>query len=64
MSGNLDSEIRVDLIARHLPADARSGAGDSYIGLLNFAGETDALGAPEAENRAKGVPKIGTDSLN
>jgi len=40
------------------------GAGDSYIGLLNFSGETDALGAPEPENRGNLVPKVGTDSLN
>ena len=40
------------------------GAGDSYIGLLNFGEKTDALGAPEPENRANLVPKIGTDSMN
>jgi hypothetical protein len=28
------------------------GAGDSYIGLLNFRGDADALGAPGHENRA------------
>jgi integrase len=32
------------------------GAGDSYIGLLNFRGETDPLGAPEHENRANLMP--------
>jgi hypothetical protein len=32
-------------------------------GFLNFGEKTDALGAPEPENRANLVPKIGTDSM-
>jgi integrase len=40
------------------------GAGDSYIGLLNFRGETDPLGAPEHENRANLVPTTRSQTPN
>ena len=40
------------------------GAGDSYIGLLNFRGETDPLGAPEHENRANLVPTTRSRTSN
>jgi integrase len=40
------------------------GAGDSYIGLLNFRGETDPLGAPEHENRANLVPTTRSQTSN
>lgn len=40
------------------------GAGDSYIGLLSFQGETDSLGAPAHENRANLVPTRGSDTPN
>jgi integrase len=40
------------------------GAGDSYIGLLNFRGETDPLGAAEHENRANLVPTTRSQTSN
>jgi integrase len=40
------------------------GAGDSYIGLLNFRGDADALGAPGHENRANLVPTRRSETPN
>ena len=40
------------------------GAGDEYIGLLNFRGDTDALGAPARENRANLVPTNRSETAN
>lgn len=40
------------------------GAGDSYVGLLSFRGDTDALGAPVHENRANLVPTRGSETTN
>ena len=40
------------------------GAGDNYVGLLSFRGETDALGAPGHENRANLVPTRSSETTN